>query len=555
MEKYGKIAAVCAAAFLAVFIMAGDGSSSGSLRELIREFNELMGSARQGGSDVYAAIELDAKSRQAAESGDMVLAEKYLRDAIGVLKRGQVGAGGSNSHESLRTVSIPVEFASAVVTKAVPNARDGQGVNDIRSAFPSKVIRADGGRLSLEIGQVPLYVEEAGRVARGDISLPSPFGFHPAHVAKKERGGSDAKLPPPSYFDYSYADAINIGVGWNRPDYYALWDLIQKDNDLESGFFDWKELDYVYSSVHSGIKIMGNIDGLAKRMNRGSGRNPRMYTFKTPELEAKYQVFVKALVERYDGDGLSDMPGLRSPIKYWQVVNEPDAATSDVDGYAHLLEITAKAIKSACQECKVVAGGLALGPVGFNEFFLPVLKRHQGMYVDVFDIHHFGFAGQWFEFKRLIDMVRSGLDKNGYGHTEIWVTETGTYSGAPILKGQGRAMPAQSETEQASSLVKRYIYPLSLGARKVFWAFGLMEGFKHDGDFWDYTGLIYSRTLDHGKKGGTKKLSYYTYKMMTEKLGGSDFSTLTRLEVGDERIYAFRVMKSGSPVYIVWGRP
>ena len=31
-----------------------------------------------------------------------------------------------------------------------------------------------------------------------------------------------------------------------------------------------------------------------------------------------------ATVERYDGDGLEDMPGLSNPIKHWQVGNEPN---------------------------------------------------------------------------------------------------------------------------------------------------------------------------------------------------------------------------------------
>jgi len=36
-----------------------------------------------------------------------------------------------------------------------------------------------------------------------------------------------------------------------------------------------------------------------------------------------YRRFVLALVERYDGDGKDDMPGLKYPIKYWEASNEP----------------------------------------------------------------------------------------------------------------------------------------------------------------------------------------------------------------------------------------
>ena len=34
------------------------------------------------------------------------------------------------------------------------------------------------------------------------------------------------------------------------------------------------------------------------------------------------------------------MPGLKNPVKYWQVDNEPDLGTQDWEGYAHLMEIT-----------------------------------------------------------------------------------------------------------------------------------------------------------------------------------------------------------------------
>ena len=30
------------------------------------------------------------------------------------------------------------------------------------------------------------------------------------------------------------------------------------------------------------------------------------------------------VVERYDGDGLDDMPGFEYPIRHWEIGNEPD---------------------------------------------------------------------------------------------------------------------------------------------------------------------------------------------------------------------------------------
>ena len=46
------------------------------------------------------------------------------------------------------------------------------------------------------------------------------------------------------------------------------------------------------------------------------------------------------------------MPGLKNPIRYWQVDNEPDVDTKDWKGYAHLMEISYKAIKESVQNAK-----------------------------------------------------------------------------------------------------------------------------------------------------------------------------------------------------------
>ena len=37
-----------------------------------------------------------------------------------------------------------------------------------------------------------------------------------------------------------------------------------------------------------------------------------------------YKIFLIKLVDRYDGDGKNDMPGLTKPIKHWQIMNEPE---------------------------------------------------------------------------------------------------------------------------------------------------------------------------------------------------------------------------------------
>jgi hypothetical protein len=49
-----------------------------------------------------------------------------------------------------------------------------------------------------------------------------------------------------------------------------------------------------------------------------------------------YKSFINQLVERYDGDGINDMPGLHVPIKHWEVSNEP---SMQKDWLVFLLEL------------------------------------------------------------------------------------------------------------------------------------------------------------------------------------------------------------------------
>jgi len=389
-------------------------------------------------------------------------------------------------------------------------------------------------------------------------SLPyedSPFGFHPASVYK------------PGYPDKGFVDAQNIGVRWHRPPVYAYWFLVQPDLDRQ--VYDFSRYDQEYGSVPPGIHILANI---APQGPIDEGRClPGSWL---PVDEAKYVAFVKATVERYDGDGVDDMPGVANPIKYWQVGNEPN--NQQRSGFAQLQRITYQAIKEVCPDCTVLIGGVAGFPDDyirhFDAVYSPILAELGGQYVDVFDFHWYGTAtGDY----RLRDTatgedvyahIRATLTANGFPpDLPIWITEMGSYSGDPsdFQFPLFLEFPPQSERQQAADYFKRFVYALSRGVQKVFPAFGLMEGFKHDDGYFDHTGLIYDgEDFGHGTDPstggdpglGVKKLGYYTYKKMTEKLEGADWSTLKALHDGtdSDHLYLFRVLKEGRPLYIAW---
>ncbi|GBE34199.1 hypothetical protein BMS3Bbin06_00719 [bacterium BMS3Bbin06] len=379
----------------------------------------------------------------------------------------------------------------------------------------------------------------------------SPFGFHPALVTK------------PGYTNNGYHDAQNIGVGWNRASLYAFWFKVQPD--LDTPAYNWEEYDNLYGNIPEGINILANIATQPRGYDAGY-EIPGTYL---PVDESKYSLFVKATVERYDGDGIDDVSGLTNPIKYWQVNNEPDVTRT---GYAELQRITYIAIKEACPDCNVLIGGATGFPedyiAHFDRFYAPILAELGGQFVDIFDFHWYGTADGEYRLRDTTtgqdvpEHILSTLTANGFSpDLPVWITEMGSYSGDPADLGP-KIQPFQTERQQALDYFKRFIYPLSRGVKKVFPAFGLIEGFKHDNGYFDHTGLIYDGNGSDDLGLGVKKLSYYTYKLMTEKLEGSDWDNTRTIRESDN-VYVYKFTpnpnkfdtgqaKNGNPVYVAW---
>jgi len=379
-------------------------------------------------------------------------------------------------------------------------------------------------------------------VTKRDIALESPFGFHPAGVFK------------PGYTNNGYGDAQNIGVKWTRQGVYAFWFLVQQD--LTKQEYDFSIYDNQWSVVPNGINILANIAPQGP-IDEGYCL-PGSYM---PINIDKYSLFVKAVVERYDGDGIDDMPGLTNPIKYWQVGNEPSVLQKS--DFAKLQEITYTAIKEACSDCTVLIGG-AMGFMdkddyigSFNSHYKPILDALAGNYVDVMDFHWYGSAtGDYRDAKAAYDYIRSVLSADGFPQIPVWITEMGSYSGDPVpvpllISGTPIDYPLQTERQQALDYLKRFVYPLSFGVKKIFPAFGLMEGFKYDGGYFDYTGLIYDGWGAGDLGLGVKKLGYYTYKKMTEILEGSDWNNIQTIQESND-VYIYKFVKNDKPIYVAW---
>ena len=420
------------------------------------------------------------------------------------------------------------------------------------------------------IFQKPAFPEPpiVQRTQKDIISIASPFGMSGAF----SRPFVPNDIFPPekmyqmiSQLEEPYKHVQDIGVKWIRPGVDIAWQLVQPTKeDVENGSYEWAVIDNIYGKVPSGVNVLANIS--VGHAGFGYGIKPGTWEFVNKKVEGYYIKFVKETVERYNGDGYRDMPGLKNPIKYWQTQNEPIgiieraqifAGNPNLDwrGFSHIQEITYKAIKEADPSAKVAIGGLIGGhAVSLNvppflqkereEFYIPLLRNLKGKYIDIFDIHYYGVAEEWpanwKEMKDIYRLFRQELDQNGYQNTEIWFTETALTSN-PF-----------GEKLQATNIIKKYIYPLSFGAKKIFW-WNMIEG-EYPLEVVqpsNHYGLVYDGVGTNDPGYGVKKLAYYAYKKMVEVSEGSDWNNIQKVQESGG-IYIYEFNKNSKSVWVAW---
>ena len=310
--------------------------------------------------------------------------------------------------------------------------------------------------------------------------------------------------------------------------------------------------------------------------------------FRGSSKEKIYQEYVEKLVERYDGDsdlgctqnapdcykpGDNEYPSQSlidvlqmNPIQYWQVCNqvtdtcfEKDCKDNNkyAEKYAKTLELTYIAIKKSCPECQVLIAGDSS-----KDMYPSVYQALNGKYVDIIDKHFFGRENDYVKIQEEMTYLKDSLKDNGFDLKKLrfWITETGTYSGDPVDDRNNfpEGLPYQSETQQAQGLIKIYATAFGEGIEKVLWAWGLNEGFRCECCIFDYTGLIYDGNrekqmcnsndpYDLGKD--VKKLSYYSYKLMTDKIKG--FTSVETIQESNG-IYVYKFNKQGKSIWIAW---
>lgn len=165
---------------------------------------------------------------------------------------------------------------------------------------------------------------------------------------------------------------------------------------------------------------------------------------------AQYRDYVSRVVERYDGDGNNDMPGLDRPVEYFEIGNEVDCKkhTDDipltVENYVKTRLIPAyRAARAANPNAVVMNAGLSMecgserGTQGFDlpylDGMLSVIKKAGGAknqyFMDALAIHYYNQIENPEYFDDNIRKVKALLAKYKIRSKPIWITEFGIATG------------------------------------------------------------------------------------------------------------------------------
>lgn len=539
------------------------GGVSGEFMEKFVQLRKLIEEKKSEGADVSKALELGRQAREAAKAQDWEKTTKLVDEAMALLQEtrsepaeepGDASKSGEVAEHKRGkeiTVELKVDSDTVTVTGAVAGVNSGKEVLDLKSVFPARTLKSADGKVTINISSIPVFIEEGrsnvdtGGIGAGEVSLNSPYGGNPT---------AEFKNITQHYMD--------IGVKWIRYSGKLMaWDMIER----EKGKFDWSLSDAAISETYkNGLNIIFTVrsynrwDQPMKRLEKGKVMKP----LAPSDIEAFLRFLTKA-VERYDGDGIDDAPG--SPVvNYWQIENEVDGNFwgDTSENYAKLLQVSYNTMKKTNPKAKVLIAG-ASRVKGFYGFYVQIFKTlrdiqdsAEGRCFDILDIHWYGNAGDYkgIEGHDLITFVKDvekTLSDYGYSNIPIWFTETGTYGGRGVVGKGGKPLPEQDEVTHAAELVKRYVHFIANGVSKVFWT-QMVEvhhgaiGIKND--YFENLGIINNPQNDGDS---SKKLAYFSYKSMVEKLEGSKWEQTENIDLG-RGIYAYRFSGDGRVVYVLW---
>ncbi len=278
-----------------------------------------------------------------------------------------------------------------------------------------------------------------------------------------------------------------------------------------------------------------------------------------PDDMGAYTSWLQAVVERYDGDGVDDMPGLRRPVRYWEVDNEPDLHNSvpprggsrqgdpttfqTPAEYAQVLVASAAAIRAADPQAVVLSAGFYRPHTAPGRDWIERWLAEPGVRdaFDVLSLHCYFDGDSLDRVDRTLDTWRATAPDK-----PMWVTETSVPS-----DGKGRWIDQDWQAGMVPAVIGGF---LAGGADRVFWhtlADPPPSPEARKSPFAAHSLRQASAGPDRTTPGPTSdKPSGAVFRRMMAHLGPTDPATFQGLVVDGGRL-----LRAGDGWLAYWGRP
>lgn len=299
-----------------------------------------------------------------------------------------------------------------------------------------------------------------------------------------------------------------------------------------------------------------------------------------------YEKFLDTLVKYVN----SKVPSWKA--RYWSADNEHASlyitsfCSGNIDSicgdsaaqeYANLLKHTWNKIKAIDTNAKIVYGGIGGGTPDDEYYFyyIPSLTKlfaqNTNGYFDFFDFHDFNVFKEYKTNSRGKGLIyfKTILQNAGFTNKSVIMKAGATHSGIDTCATNNRLHEGQSEHEQSEYLFKRFIWNIANGAELILYGDIREDTALHD--TYSLNGLMYNGIpditycnaqicdTDYFKPcpdpgDGIKKLSYFTFKFLNNKMQNYDWSNIDTISNGNNDVYIYKLLNTSTSdtVWIAW---
>jgi len=352
------------------------------------------------------------------------------------------------------------------------------------------------------------------------------------------------------------------------PDSFS-WDKMQGDPDADVDFTITDE--YVkeyqgegFSHMVLGLKVAGgDLLKTAWMVDERYGKSQAV----APDYMSLYYEWVRSIVERYDMDGVEDMPGLRYPVMHYEIgVEFSSYQPEPTEVYLETLELGYTAAHNASDDVMVGHSAFLLtpvfrddpGPGEYEEAFDRYSVGTAGKDLedirmvldrpDIFDVVNVHNLGWPYEIERIVRWVQYEMKSRGY-QKPILISDTvptsfAGFGPATRCEGDNLAVLLPPAREEDRCRLAEYFKRLVSGDREHLALFQAAAGNS------GWSGILdYSPKLGGGLAIKGKRLAYFSLQQVQERILG--YEAITRLD-GDDGLRLYRVDKPNESLYVAW---